>query len=120
MRVALLALMLLCAMPAEAGWKKRWLISLGTLAAANTLDILSSRGLPEYNPLMRNADGRFNVRKGIAVKLVASGGFVLLQRLVAKSEPDYKVFAYTNFAASGVLVAASVRNYNIRGERNER
>jgi hypothetical protein len=105
-----------CSAKSRSKWRKAWLAAVGTLVAANAIDIHSSGGLSETNPLLRNSNGYFSSRKGIIVKSAASGGFLLLEVILLKKAPDrnlYKPFAITNLVAAGVVAAMAARNYSI-------
>ena len=102
------------------GWKKRWVLAVLALTAANVLDAHSSRGGKELNPLLRGPSGNFSPRKAIVVKSAASGGFLLLQVILIKKMPDqnlYRPFAITTAAATGFTAATATRNYTLRSTK---
>jgi hypothetical protein len=117
--VVLLMLMCLagpCTAQSKRPWKKRWWITAGLLAVANIADIHSSRGLAEGNPLLRNSRGGIDLQKSVLIKSAASGGFLLLQRILIKRMPEShleKPFAITNTLAAGAVAVTAARNYRI-------
>ncbi|MCB1022503.1 MAG: hypothetical protein KDC27_21415 [Acidobacteria bacterium] len=99
-------------------WRKAWLGSVAAFAVANVLDIHSSHGKMELNPLLRTSDGSFSVGRAAAVKGGLGFGFVALQGWMIHRNQDknlYKSFTFANAAASGGLSALAVRNYGIPG-----
>jgi hypothetical protein len=97
-------------------WKKVWLASVAALGASNAADLHSSSGLWETNPLLRGPHGRFNARKGVLIKSIASGGLALLEVILLKKMPEmdlHKPFAITNMVVTGVVATTAVRNYHI-------
>jgi hypothetical protein len=106
----------LCHGESRPKWKKAFLATIASLAAANAADAHSSAGRWETNPLLRDSSGRCHSGKAILIKTAASGGFVLLELILLKKMPNrnlHKSFALTNIAASGVVGAVAVRNYRM-------
>jgi hypothetical protein len=109
---------MLCPCPAEQErrWKKRWWATVALLAAANAVDVHSSRGLGEANPLLRGSQGQINLPKTVLIKSAATGGFVILEALLLKRMPAShleKPFAITNAVAAGAIAFTAARNYRI-------
>lgn len=101
-------------------WKKVFLTTIASLAAANVADAHSSAGRWETNPLLRDSSGRCDSRKAILIKTGASGAFVLLELILLKKMPNrnlHKSFALTNIAASGIVGTVAVRNYRMSAPR---
>jgi hypothetical protein len=95
--------------------RRVWYASLAALAVANTLDIHSSLGKRERNPLLAGPDGRFTTR-GSAIKIGIQVPFLVYQLWFHKRHArsfGYKAFAASNFAVSGSFIGASARNYGI-------
>ena len=88
-----------------------WNWSAVALVAANTADIHSSLGGRELNPLVRGADGRFDLGRGVALKIAAVGGSLFVQSLFPRGK---KLFAKINFGAAGVTGGVAVSNYRKR------
>ena len=97
-------------------WKKAWIASWIVFAAVNVLDMHSSAGRSELNPLLRGEDGKFSVGKAALVKAAIGGGFFGLQLWMTKTSPEknyYKSFTIATGAAAGGLGAIAVRNYSL-------
>lgn len=95
-------------------WKKRWLVSSAALVAVNLLDVHSSRGLGEGNPLLRDASGRFATRRAVLLKGAITGGFLAFQYGLMRAHPEknyYRVFTVANTLATGSLGAVVAHNY---------
>ena len=98
-------------------WRRNWAMSWAAFAAVNLIDMHSSVGKGELNPLLRTADGRFSTRKAGLFKAGLGGGFMAFQGLMIKANPDrnmYKPFTIANFGATGGMGAVAVRNYNLK------
>lgn len=97
-------------------WKKRWVASWLAVVAVNALDIHSSRGHGEANPLLRDRSGRFSVGKASLFKLAIGGGFFASQALVMRASPGkdyYRPFTIANTVAAGGLAGVVVHNYSL-------
>jgi hypothetical protein len=93
---------------------KMWKASLVALFAASAVDIHSSLGKRELNPLLKGADGRFSAQ-GIAIKAAITGGAAAAQWFLVRRNPDSaKYAAIANFGMSGMFTAAAVNNYGNR------
>ncbi len=90
-----------------------WKLSIGALAAANSLDTASSWGKCEQNGILAGPDGRFGVR-GELVKAGLVGGLIAAEWLVTRRTPRAtKVFSFLNFGAAAGIGALAVRNFGI-------
>lgn len=69
-------------------WRKRWIASGVALAALNLLDVHSSLGRGEANPLFRNSSGHFATGKAVAIKSAITGGFFASQLLLVRAHPE--------------------------------
>lgn len=96
--------------PAVQG-RKLWLASIAALAVGNTLDVHSSWGKREMNPLLAGPGGTFGVR-GAGLKAGIGVGVVLAERLIFKR--DRRPAAAVNFALAGALGAVAKYNYGNR------
>ena len=97
-------------------WKKRWIASWIAVIAVNALDIHSSRGHIEANPLLRDRTGHFAPGKAMLFKLAVGGGFFGAQLFVTRSHPErnhYKPFTLANTVAAGALAGVVGRNYSL-------
>ena len=53
----------------------RWKLSVAPVFASQALDVASSYGMQELNPVLAGSDGRFGA-KGAGIKLAATGGLL--------------------------------------------
>lgn len=74
------------------------------------LDVHSSVGRREANPLLRGADGRFSVGRGVGIKLGVLAGLFAAQELRPARE-----WNWVNLGYAGASGAIAVRNYRLRG-----
>ena len=95
--------------------KNLWIASLVALGAVNVLDVVSSMGQRELNPLLQNSSGTFGGR-GIAIKASVVGGDMILQRLVGYRDPAHflRRFAIANFISAAGLAGVVSHNFAIR------
>jgi hypothetical protein len=95
--------------------KDLWIASLVALGAVNVLDVVSSMGQRELNPLLQTSSGSFGARS-VAVKASIVGGSMVLQRLVLRRDPKhpFRRMAITNFISAGVLGGVVAHNFEIR------
>ncbi len=104
----------------RARWKKRWVVSWLAVAAVNALDMHSSMGHREVNPLLRNREGRFSVGKGLALKGAIFGGFFAAQYAITRANPEsnsYRPFTITNGVIAGALGGVAAHNYSLPAPR---
>lgn len=102
--------------PANRPWKKRWLVSCVALVAVNVMDLHSSRGQGEANPLFRDAAGHFATHRAVVLKGAITGGFFAFQYGLRRAHPekDYdRAFTLANTVAAGGLGAVVVHNYSL-------
>jgi hypothetical protein len=95
-------------------WKGNWWASVALVVAANCVDIHSSRGLGETNPLLRDGRGGFDLPRGVMIKSAATGGFLLMEFVLLRKMPRQKLekpFAITNAMAAAAVAATAARNY---------
>jgi hypothetical protein len=106
-----------CGADAEnAKWKKRWRISAAAFAISSVLDFSSSVGRYETNPLLRNANGRFSVGKGAAVKGGLLAGMLLAQAWAMRGRKDpaiVRAATISNYGAAAAVTAVSIRNRTV-------
>lgn len=96
--------------PLPAKWK--W--SLAPVAASQTLDVTSSFGMRELNPVLAGSDGRFGMRAA-GTKLGVTGALLGVEYLIVRGHPRAaRVFAPLNWAASAVTFGVAAHNYSIR------
>ncbi|MEP7363052.1 MAG: hypothetical protein ABI972_07345 [Acidobacteriota bacterium] len=88
-----------------------WKTSLAVMAAASALDLVSSLGRRELNPLLRGGDGRFGAR-GFAFKSGLTGGALITQMLLMRNNPHAAPYAtVANFGMAGVFTSAVLHNF---------
>ena len=107
--------------PSHRPGKKWWLLSCAALVAVNAMDVHSSRGLGEANPLLRDPSGRFAPQKATLLKGAITGGFLAFQYGLTRTQPQknhYRAFTLANTVAAGGLGAVAARNYSLPGPRN--
>lgn len=91
-----------------------WKWSVSTLISANALDVASSYGLKEGNPLLGT---RFNGRS-LAIKSGLTAGQLVAQYFVLRKHPERRrTAAIVNFAIAGGLGIVSAHNFGIRSGR---
>jgi len=95
--------------------KGLWIASLVALGAVNVLDVVSSMGQRELNPLLQSSSGTFGAR-GIAIKASVVGGEMILQRLVGYRAPAhfFRRMAITNLISAAGLAGVVAHNFDIR------
>lgn len=86
--------------------------SLVALVAANAVDIHSSWGHVEANPIL-GSRRQFDAQSA-AIKGGIVGGLVLVQWAIARKNPGIKrKLARINFAVAGGVGAVAARNYHV-------
>jgi hypothetical protein len=87
--------------------------SVAALVAANALDIHSSYGKYEVNPVVAGSGGRFTGRS-VAVKSGIVAGTLLVQWLIVRKHPDWKAkLAWLNWGTAGMYSGVALRNYTV-------
>ena len=93
--------------------KRAFWISVAAVGAASFLDVHSSYGKAEANPLARSGSGRLGMR-GVGIKLGTVGLLVGFETLMDHRYPEFGgKAAIANFALSGAWTSVAVRNYGI-------
>ena len=104
----LLCTMVLGAQEIQRKRSRLWTWSLAALAAANTADVISSRGRYELNPVL--GAGTFGLRAA-GMKVGISAATVGLEYLFLRRRPEAaRKAAIVNFGMSGVTGAIAARN----------
>jgi hypothetical protein len=94
--------------------RKLWWISIAAVAAATLLDVESSVGKYEQNPVFRSGDGTFNARRALAIKAGALGAATAAQYLIFRHERRMPTaITVANFGAAGALGGIAVRNWGV-------
>jgi len=95
--------------------KVLWRASVAALAAANAMDIRSSWGKNELNPLLSGNNRTFG-SEGALLKLGIVGGTFVLESLVLRHHPKPKIYrslAFVNFGVATVTGATAIRNFGV-------
>lgn len=95
-----------------------WSVLLRTgqaaVVVAASMDIASSVGKFERNPLMRAADGRFSPARGTIVKLGTMGGLLAAAELLGRRCPAARPYvALALWGSAGITARTAVRNLGI-------
>ncbi len=93
--------------------QKRWMWSAVALTAASFVDVSSSWGKIEANPLLRSSNGTFGA-KGMGIKMGMMGGILLGQHFIAKKNPTLaNALTVANYGMTAVKVGVAARNFGI-------
>jgi formate hydrogenlyase subunit 3/multisubunit Na+/H+ antiporter MnhD subunit len=88
-----------------------WKASLAAVVAASALDVHSSWGKQEGNPLLANHAGQFGTR-AVALKGVITASALGMQWYMLRHKPEARSAAtITNFAVAGAYGAVAAHNY---------
>jgi hypothetical protein len=88
--------------------------SIVALTVANAVDIQSSWGGRELNPMLRSADGRFGAR-GAGIKVGMLAGMVTTEYFLVRKHPQAELAAGTvNLAMAAMMSRIAANNYAIR------
>ena len=97
--------------------RRAWLASLLAVAGSNGLDIASSYGKRELNPLLQGGNGSFDMssvgRKAAIVSVMELPQLFLVRR----SPRRMRMFTIVNFALSAALVGVSAHNFGVPAQR---
>jgi hypothetical protein len=92
----------------------RWKLSLVPLAASQALDLSSSWGMRELNPVLAGQDGRFGAQAA-TVKLGAVGALVGIEYLIVKKYPrTARAFEKINWSGAALTSGFAVHNFMIK------
>ena len=92
-----------------------WKASLASMAAAQAMDLHSSWGKRELNPVLADRDCKFN-RQGALIKVGLQGGLMGLEYLVTRGHPSrklYRALSVINFGAAAGTAAVAAHNYSV-------
>jgi hypothetical protein len=109
----LLLLFLTISLHAETGAQRIWKWSAAALVAGSTIDIASSYGQQELNPLYAGPDGRFGTR-GVIVRSAVVATSLFIGWRVLQKHPNAKIPALANFALGGGAGMVAIRNYRVK------
>ena len=93
---------------------RSWRRSIIPVVISQALDVSSSYGMRELNPVLANAEGRFGA-KAAGIKIGSSAGILALEYYVIRRHPGAaRVFSKLNWAGAAVTSTFAVHNYAIR------
>ncbi len=93
---------------------RQWKISLAPVAASQALDVASSYGMRELNPVLAGSDGRFGPR-ATGIKLGATAGLLGVEYLLVRKFPgSARVLSKINWSASILTTGFAIHNFSIR------
>lgn len=88
--------------------------SIAAVGLSAVLDVHSSYGKAEANPVARSADGRLGMR-GVSIKLATAGAIVGWELITTRRRPSFeRSAAIVNFGLAGAWTGMAVRNYGVR------
>lgn len=91
--------------------KKLWIASVLALTAASFLDVRSSVGHYELNPLLSDSQGQFNTARAAAYKSAAIGGLIVTEAIwLRKHKATSDLSALVNFGGASAMATAAVAN----------
>ncbi len=93
---------------------REWKISLAPVIATQALDVASSYGMRELNPVLAGSDGRFGPR-ATGIKLGATAGLLGVEYLLVRKFPgSARVLSKINWSASILTTGFAIHNFGIR------
>ncbi len=94
--------------------RRLWWVLVAVVVAASLLDVASSRGGVETNPLLRTSTGAFNTKRALLLKSVATGGMLATEAWVMRRSPSSeKSAAVVNFVTAGAVAGLAARNWKV-------
>ena len=92
----------------------KWKMSLAPVFASQALDVASSYGMRELNPMLASPDGSFGA-KGAGIKIGSSAAIVGIEYLIARRHPRAaRFFTKINWSVSIVTTGFGAHNFAIR------
>jgi hypothetical protein len=102
------------AMTRDAHNYRAWKVSLAPVIAGQALDIGSSYGMRELNPMMAGQDGRFGM-KGASIKIGVSAALLGAEYLIIRRNPrSSRLLTKLNWAAGFVTIGLATHNFAIK------
>ena len=90
-----------------------WKLSLAPLLASQALDVVSSYGKRELNPLLAGPQGQFGV-SAVVIKVGITSGLIGMEYLIVKAHPaSAHVFTKVNWAVAAATTGVAVHNFPI-------
>ena len=93
---------------------RAWKFSLAPVIASQVLDVVSSYGMRELNPMLAGPDGRFGAR-GTGIKLGANAAILGIEYLIVRKHTRAaRILSRVNWSVSIVTTGFAVHNFAIR------
>lgn len=93
---------------------RAWKRSLIPLVATQSLDIASSYGMREVNPLLAGPDGQFG-SKAVAIKVGTTAAIIGVEYLIVKKWPSSgRILSKVNWGTSVLTGAIAAHNFAIK------
>jgi hypothetical protein len=98
---------------ANAAAPANWKLSLAPLLASQALDIASSYGKHEINPLLVEPQGQFGLSSAF-IKVGITAGLIGAEYLIVKAHPaSARLFSKMNWAAAAATTGIAAHNFTI-------
>ena len=92
----------------------KWKMSVAPVFASQALDVTSSYGMRELNPMLASSDGSFGA-KGAGIKLGSTAALMGLEYLIVRKHPRAaRIFTKINWSVSIVTTGFAAHNFAIR------
>ena len=92
----------------------RWEISLAPLVASQTLDVTSSWGMRELNPLLPQPNGGFGAKSAV-LKFSVIGALIGVEYIFAKKSPRAaRLFEKMNWTGAAITGGLAIHNFAIK------
>jgi len=93
---------------------RAWKYSLAPAIAGQALDVASSYGMREMNPMLAGQDGRFGA-KGAGIKIGASAAILGVEYLIIRTHPRAAhIFSKLNWTVGIVTAGFAAHNFAIK------
>jgi hypothetical protein len=93
---------------------RQWKISLAPVVASQVLDVASSYGMRELNPMLAGPDGRFGAQ-GAGIKLGSTAAILSIEYLIARRHPHAaSILSKINWSVSIATTGFAAHNFAIR------
>ncbi len=91
-----------------------WEISLAPLVASQALDVASSWGMRELNPILAQPNGGFGAKSAV-LKFGVTGALIGVESMLAKRSPRAaRLFEKLNWTGAAVTTGLAIHNYAIK------
>jgi hypothetical protein len=94
--------------------QRQWKKSLIPLVASQGLDVASSWGMRELNPVLADSRGAFGA-KAASIKFGATAGLIGIEYLLVKKYPrSARVLAKLNWSGAALTTGFAVHNFAVK------